>query len=560
MKLSRRDFFKSLGLGAVAAGWGGAMRAKPAMAAAGADQAAVPLPALLETELQMRLQTPAPTDPLAAPTVQIAENMEPVIQHPEQAEAARKKLAALEKKTGKKPNILMFLVDDVGWGDFGCYGGGVMTGAPTPNIDRLAADGLRLTSCYSQPTCSPSRATLLTGRLPVRHGLLRPPAYGEPGGLQGEITLAQLLGKAGYVTQAVGKWHLGENEASQPQNVGFDDFYGFLAASDEYTAWRDEYFNPDIVNNEERTAMIQGLDFNKFLVHAVKGGELEELEEITIPVSAELDDRWAAYSIDFIKKMAKRDQPFFLFHGTRGAHFDNYPNPKFKGKSAAKYPYKDVIVELDDILGRIVKALETNGQLENTLVIVASDNGPQIEIWPDTGFTPFRCGKWSTWEGGVREPGIVSWKGMIKPGQVSDGLFDFCDLLPTSLALAGAWDLIPEDRFIDGVDQTSFLLADGGLSNRKFVYYYLGKNPAACRAAEYKFVVAGISGDDRDTVNPGGWTSLEQYPQGKFFNLFLDAKEEHSYLVRKLAISGVFTGALAAHIATFSKYPNKPAG
>ena len=159
-------------------------------------------------------------------------------------------------------------MDDVGWGDFGCYGGGVAVGAPTPNVDRLAREGLMLTSCYSEPSCTPTRASIMTGRLPMRHGLLIPPMYGMPGGLQGEITLPQILSDAGYVTQAVGKWHMGENRESQPQHVGFDDFYGFLSVSDMYTEWRDPYFFPEIVYSEARTEWVKNIAFNKCFVHA----------------------------------------------------------------------------------------------------------------------------------------------------------------------------------------------------------------------------------------------------------------------------------------------------
>ena len=176
-----------------------------------------------------------PFDPIATPAVRTAPNREPAFRHEAQEEAAKQKLEALRQRTGKRPNFLVILMDDVGWGDFGCYGGGIAVGAPTPNIDRLAREGLLLTSCYSEPSCSPSRATLLTGRVPNRHGLQRPPMYGEPGGLEDEVTIARILSEAGYSTQAVGKWHLGEALASQPQNVGFDDFYGFLSVSDMYT-------------------------------------------------------------------------------------------------------------------------------------------------------------------------------------------------------------------------------------------------------------------------------------------------------------------------------------
>jgi arylsulfatase len=500
-----------------------------------------------------------PFDAIATPTVTVAENREPQFVHDEQAHAARDRLAQYRgRNDGRRPNVLVILMDDVGWGDFGCYGGGVAVGAPTPHIDRLARDGLLLTSCYSEPSCTPSRATLLTGRLPMRHGLQRPPMYGEPGGLQGEVTLAQLLSGAGYVTEAVGKWHLGENVASQPQHCGFDDFYGFLSVSDMYTEWRDPYFFPEVVYSEERTRWIENQPFNKCFVHAERGGDLETVEEVTIPVLSLLDDKWSDYSVDFIRRMAGADKPWFLYHNTRGAHFDNYPHERFLGASPAKHPYKDTLVELDDIVGRLVGALRDTGQLEHTLVFVSSDNGPEMETWPDAAYTPFRCAKGSTWEGGVRVPGIVSWPGVIESDRASDGLFTFSDLFPTVLTLAGAESAFPDDRFIDGVDQSSFLLAPGGLSNRKYQYYWLGQMFSAVRVAEYKFMLGSISDDDTDVHNPGGFTGVVQkYPYGRLYNLYLDPKETRSYLIRKLAYLEALQRGVIDHLRTFAKYPAK---
>jgi arylsulfatase len=182
-----------------------------------------------------------------------------------------------------------------------------------------------------------------------------------------------------------------------------------------------------------------------------------------------------------------------------------------------------------------------------------------METWPDAAYTPFRCAKGSTWEGGVRVPAVVSWPGMIEPGRVSDGLFDQLDLFATLLTLAGAPGAVPGDRFIDAVDQTSFLLAPDGESNRKFHYYWLTSNFSALRVGEYKYMLSSISDDERDVVNPGGFTGVvQQYAYGRLFNLYLDPKETHSYLIRKLVYIELIQRALADHLRTFREYPSKP--
>jgi arylsulfatase A-like enzyme len=496
-------------------------------------------------------------DPIASPTTHVSNAREPAFLHTAATLEAESRLGAFRAR-GRRPNFLVVLMDDVGWGDFGCYGGGVAVGAPTPHIDALAARGLLLTSCYSEPSCTPSRATLMTGRLPIRHGLQRPPMYGEPGGLQGEVTIAELLHRAGYVTQAVGKWHMGENRDSQPQHVGFDDFYGFLSVSDMYSEWRDPSFFPEVVYSEARTEWIKNLPFNKCFVHAVRDGETEDVEEVTIPVLSELDEKWVRYSIEFVERMAAGDAPWFLYHNTRGAHFDNYPNERFLGSSPGRHPYKDTIVELDEVVGRLVATLEATGQLEDTMILVTSDNGPEMETWPDAAYSPFRSAKGSTWEGGQRVPGILSWPGMIEAGRSADGLFSQMDFFPTLLHLAGADELLPDDRYIDGVDQTAFLLDDEGLSNRKYLYYWLVRTFSAMRVGEWKFMLASTSDDDRDVFNLGGFSGTTQkYTYGKLFNLYLDPKETRSYLIRKLAYLDAFQRGIRDHLMSFRDYPAK---
>ena len=496
-------------------------------------------------------------DPIATATVRTADHLEPAFQHKSEIASARAKLADHLKRRKRKPNFLIFLMDDVGWGDFGCYGGGVAVGAPTPNFDKVARRGLQLTSCYSEPSCSPSRATLLTGRVPNRHGLHRPPMYGEPGGLQGEVTLPELLGAAGYATQAVGKWHVGENEASQPQNVGFDDFYGFLSVSDMYSEWRDPHFFPEIVYSEARTEWVKNMDFNKCFVHAKKGGKTENVEEVTIPVLSLLDEKWCQYSSDFIRSKAKGDQPWLLYHCTRGAHFDNYPHENYLGTSPAKHPYKDTMLELDAIMGRLIETLRETGQLEDTLIFVSSDNGPHMETWPDSAFTPFRCAKGSTWEGGVRVPGLLMWPGVIDERQ-SDGLFDFNDIMPTLLGLAGEEARLPKDRYIDGVDQSSFVLAPDGSSNRKFHYYWLSETFSGLRCGEYKMLLNATTDNATDAAGPGGFTGvLERFAYARLYNLYLDPKEQHNYLTRKLAYLDAFQYGIRSHLSTFRRFPAK---
>jgi arylsulfatase A-like enzyme len=514
---------------------------------------------------RQRLLAPEPTvDPIAGEAQCPAPNREPRFVMPARDAAAKAKLDAFVAARETRPNILVILMDDVGWGDFGCYGGGVAVGAATPNIDKLARRGMILTSCYSEPSCTPTRASIMSGRLPMRHGLLVPPMYGMPGGLQGEVTLPQLLSDAGYRTQAVGKWHMGENKESQPQHVGFDDFYGFLSVSDMYTEWRDPYFFPEVVYSEARTEWVKNIPFQKSFVHATRGGGLEAVEEVTIPVLSLLDDKWCTYSERFIESMADADQPWFLYHCTRGAHFDNYPHPDFLGRSPAKHPYKDSLIELDDICGRLVAALEETGQLDETLIVISSDNGPEMETWPDSAYTPFRCAKGSTWEGGVRVPAVIAWPGMVEAGRVSDGLVHLLDLFATAATLAGAEDRIPTDRYIDSVDQTSFLLAPADepevVSNRKFQHYWLTINYSAVRLGEYKYMISSISDNDTDVLNPGGFTgSIQQYAYGRLYNLYLDPKETRSYMIRKLVYIEMIQSEARRHRQTFHQWPNKPA-
>ncbi len=491
----------------------------------------------------------------------VSETLEPARPNADQQASVIKRLKALEARTGRKPNILILLVDDMGWGDPGAFGGGTAIGAPTPAIDRIAREGLKLTSTYAQPTCTPTRAALMTGRLPARTGLTRPTLTGERvlvSPWANEKTAAALLGEAGYMTALSGKWHLGEAESDQPQQVGYDEYFGIFSALAEYTQALDERRYPELIFNAERMAALRKLSHPAVMAarkgeKATVATELDSLEKV-----AEIDQQFAAYSEDFIHRAAKAKKPFYLVHSFSRVHNDNFSAKDFKGKSPAANPYKDAVIEVDAIVERLMKKLKDEGVADNTLVFFTSDNGANEDAGSDGGFQPWRGGKGTTWEGGVRVPGIAYWPGMIKGGRESDGLFDLLDLFNTSVLLGGG--KLPDDRYIDGVDQTSFLLADNGRSNREAVFMYSERSLTAIRWEEFKIhfkvfqtPVPGSNIDESTLVSTGlsPWV----------YNLYLDPKEQKSVGHRTFewGLPRV-VGLVGRHMATYRKYPMKELG
>ena len=494
--------------------------------------------------------------------VRISDSMEPAVPRPEQDELAAKKLADLQVKTGKRPNIVWLVVDDMGYGDPGCYGGGAAVGAATPNMDRLAREGLKLTSAYSQPTCTPTRSAILTGRLPVRTGLIEPLLAGakiSKNPWADESSLAKLLSDSGYKTILSGKWHCGEAEGMRPHDVGFDEFYGYYSAEKEITQSFDKRRYPDLVLNPERLEMLRRTGANEALIHGFKGGKTTDVKKYTsIEQWAEAESHLKDFTLAKIKEVAKDSQPFFLEHCFMKVHADTFPSKAFEGRSSSKYQYKDSLVEVDAYIGEIVQALAAAGLLDNTIIFLISDNGPQLDSWPDTGYTPFRAGKGSTWEGGVRVPGIAYWKGMIAPGRESDDLFDLMDLFNTSLTLAGASNKIPTDRYIDGIDQTSFLLADNGRSKREKVFMWEGASLCAMRLDELKIVLK-VHRQQAQWLNID-MATMENTGVPWLFNLFIDPKEQYTVGHRLNAFLSSMGNELEAHMATFKKYPPKNIG
>ena len=330
------------------------------------------------------------------------------------------------------PNFIIILADDLGYADLGCFDGAI--GYSTPNLDQMAADGLKLTALYAaSPVCSPSRAGLLTGREPLRMGIASvffPTSW--TGMSPNEITLAEALKQEGYHTGIVGKWHLGHHYKYLPLQQGFDEYFGIPYSND-----------------------MNGVVY-------IEGNEVVE-ENVDQSL---ITKTYTEKALDFIDK--NQGQPFFLYLPHSMPHLPIYASEDFAGKTE-RGMYGDVIEELDWSTGQILKKLEQLQIADHTIVLFTSDNGPWLAFGPEAGSAdPLREGKQYTFEGGMRVPGIVQWKGHIPPGSTHDGMVSFLDIMPTFTKLSGA--SLPNDRAYDGVDITDILLGKGNRPHDEILY------------------------------------------------------------------------------------------
>ncbi len=370
----------------------------------------------------------------------------------------------------RPPNFIVIFCDDLGYGDLGVYGHPTIR---TPNIDRMAAEGLRFTDFYvAAEVCTPSRAALLTGRLPIRSGMAsdsrRVLFPDSAGGLpKEEVTVAEALKERGYQTAAIGKWHLGLLTSHPPREHGFDHYFGLPYSNDM-----------DLQKDAPRgAAMSLDPKIEWWNVPLVENDRvIEQPADQT-----QLTRRYTEEAIKFVQ--ANRQKPFFLYLPHSMPHVPLFRSSRFAGHSARGL-YGDVIEELDWSVGQILEAVRELGLAEQTLVFFTSDNGPWLTQGLAGGSAGLlKGGKGSTWEGGMRVPAIAWWPGRIKPGRLSSGIVSSLDLMPTLLALAGG--RMPADREIDGVEQTALLLGTGP-SQRETMFYYRGAQIFAVRHQGYK--------------------------------------------------------------------------
>ena len=458
--------------------------------------------------------------------------------------------SGVAQAASSKPNILLIVSDDTGYGDLGPYGGGEGRGMPTPNIDKMAQEGMTFFSFYAQPSCTPGRAAMQTGRIPNRSGMTTVAFQGQGGGLPAaEWTLASVLKQGGYQTYFTGKWHLGEADYALPNAQGYDVMkYAGLYHLNAYT-YGDPTWFPDM--DPELRAM-----FQKVTKGAMSGNAGETpVEEFKIngqyvdtPVIdgkegvvgiPYFDGYVEKAALEFLDDAAKSDKPFFINVNFMKVHQPNMPAPEFEHKSMSKSKYADSIVELDTRIGRIMDKLRALGLDQNTLVFYTTDNGAWQDVYPDAGYTPFRGTKGTVREGGNRVPAIAIWPGKIKADSKNHEIIGGLDFMATFAALAGV-KLPTKDRegqpiIFDSYDMSPVLFGTGKSPRNEWFYFTENElSPGATRLGNYK-AVFNLRGDNGQptgglAVDTNlGWKGAAKYvatiPQ--VFDLLADPQERY---------------------------------
>src|SRR5229473_7598663 len=463
-----------------------------------------------------------------------------------------------------KPNVVFILADNVGYGDLGPYGGGELRGAPTPRIDELAHEGLRLTQYLVEPGCTPSRAALMTGQYSIRNGLSLIIVPGSLSTLsKSAVTMGELFKSAGYATAIFGKWHLGIEPQSLPTAHGFDEFYGIPPdISWDSATYVDTMMLTHSINVPLDVLLAKGPQ----IVEAVAGGPLRTVKPYTREVRAEIDNELVAKSIDFMKRQKAAGKPFFLYLPFSMGHFPNLPSKQFAGKSRIGQ-YGDKLMEGDYHVGQILDTLKQLGIDDNTLVVFASDNGPQGQTarehgnqgTPDMGNSgPFRGELGEATEGAIRTAAIIRWPGKVKPSTTTYAMFSIMDFLPTFAHIVGG--KMPTDRPIDGVDQIDVLLGSTAIGHRESLLSFIGADLVAARWKQWRIYFTDVHptgiGPQRQ---PGVFSSsapMAGYP--KVYNIEMDPHEDLIVAAMFGWVSGPALKTVDEYMATLKRYPNPP--
>ncbi|MDD2058519.1 arylsulfatase [Pseudomonas putida] len=449
----------------------------------------------------------------------------------------------------QRPNIVLILMDNLGYGELGVYGGGALRGAETPRIDQLAAEGVRLTNFNVEAQCTPSRSALMTGRFSIRSGTYKVSGGGAPDGLtQWEITLAELLSAQGYATGIWGKWHLGSSEQRFPTHQGFDEWFGVPRTFDE-TMWSSA---DDTDNLRPALGSRQGWDPSvapaQYIYEARKGEPARKVALLDLASKRTLDAQIASRAVDFIQRNARDGKPFFAYVPFSLVHMPTQPNPEFVGKTG-NGSWADALAEMDHRTGQILDAIKAAGVEDNTLVIFASDNGGEA-TYPWKGANgPWRGSYFTAMEASLRSPFILRWPGQATAGRVSNEIVHIADLYPTLSRLGGAQ--VPQDRAVDGVDQLAFLTGKQAQSNREGFPAYVADRLTAIKWRNWKLHLVW----QESMYDPA-----QTLPFPKAVNLLTDLREEHDVMVENTWLVHPMMKLIGAFKASLKQYPPIEAG
>ena len=476
-----------------------------------------------------------------------------------------------------KPNIILILSDDFGYGDSGPYGGGVGRGMPTPSLDRLADEGMTFFSFYAQPSCTPGRAAVQTGRIPNRSGMTTVAFQDQGGGLPAaEWTLASVLKQAGYQTFFTGKWHLGEADYALPIAQGYDEMkYCGLYHLNAYT-YGDPTWFPDMAPelremfNKVTKGALSGKAGEKAVEEFKINGQYVNTPEKGVVGIPFFDEYVEKASLEYLDRAAKSGKPFFMSVNFMKVHQPNMPHPDFEHKSMSKTKYADSIVENDTRIGRVIDKVRQLGLDKNTYIFWTTDNGAWQDVYPDAGYTPFRGTKGTVREGGNRVPAIA-WGPKIKAGAKNHDILGGLDFMATFAALAGV-KLPEKDRegqpiIFDSYDMSPVLFGTGKSARESWFYFTENElTPGAVRVGNYK-AVFNLRGDNGQATGGLavdanlGWKGAQKYvaivPQ--VFDLWQDPQERYdifmnNYTERTWTLVTI-SGAIEGLMKTYVQYP-----
>jgi arylsulfatase len=414
-------------------------------------------------------------------------------------------LAPFSAAAQDKPNIVLMVMDNLGWGEIGAYGGGILRGAETPRLDTLASEGMQLLNFNVESQCTPSRSALMTGRHPIRSGTTHV-VWGQLYGLtQWEITIAELLSDEGYATGMFGKWHLGDTPGRFPTDQGFDEWYGIPNTTDESLYVDGFQFDPDVVETP-------------YILQGVRGETPERVQVYDREARRRIDGDLAQRTIGFMQRSVAAGDPFFAYVPFTLVHVPTVPHPDFEG-TTGNGRWADVLTEVDHRAGQILDAIEELEIRDNTIVIWMSENGPE-EIYPHHGTAgPWRGTYFTALEGSLRTPFLIRWPDRIDSGSVNNEIVHITDLYPTIARIAGA--AVPADRIIDGVDQLDFLTGEAEHSDRDGFPVYNGATLQAYKWRNWKLHLAV-----QDTMR----SVIERPGMPRIYNLLTDPKEMYDLI------------------------------